>query len=223
MDAVIKVGGSLAENPPVLRELCKSLGAMGEKLRLVAIPGGGEFADVVREVDRRYALAPSTAHRMAILGMDQFGLLLSEFIPNSRAVYSLDEAKQLSELQKVPIFLPSKLMLQEDPLDASWDVTSDSIAAYIAHRLNADKLVLVTDVDGVFTSDPKSDLAARLIRELAATDLLTLNQRTSVDLFLPKLLLKKKLDCYVVNGTYPARIEAILNGEKTICTHITSQ
>jgi len=123
----------------------------------------------------------------------------------------------------VPIFLPSRLMFQDDPLEHSWDVTSDSIAAYIASRLNTDKVILVTDVDGIFTSDPKKYSDAKLIKKLSTKKLLKLAQRTSVDKFLPKLLLNTQIDCYVVNGAYPERIEAILAGQHTICTLVKSR
>jgi aspartokinase-like uncharacterized kinase len=223
MDAVIKIGGSLAEDPAALRALCNRLGEIAKKYRIVVVPGGGKFADVVREFDRRYAVSPDISHRMAILGMDQFGLLLSQIIPNSCATYLLNDAKQLSEIRVAPIFLPSRLMFQEDPLESSWDVTSDSIAAYVASRLHADKVILATDEDGIFTNDPKKHLDAKLISELSASELLKAVQRTSVDRFLPKLLLNTQINCYVVNGAYPERIEAILAGQHTICTLVKSR
>jgi aspartokinase-like uncharacterized kinase len=223
MDAVIKVGGSLAEDPAALRALCNKLGEIAKKHRIVVVPGGGKFADVVRDFDRRYALSADISHRMAILGMDQFGLLLSQIIPNSCATYLLNDAKQFSEIRVVPIFLPSRLMFQDDPLEHSWDVTSDSMAAYIAGRLNMDKVILVTDVDGIFTSDPKKHSDAKLINELSASELLREIQRTSVDRFLPKLLLEIQIDCYIVNGKYPERIEAILAGQHTTCTLVATR
>jgi len=223
MDAVIKIGGSLAEDPAALSALCNKLGKIAKKYRIVVVPGGGKFADVVREFDQRFVLSPDISHRMALLGMDQFGLLLSQIIPNSCAVYLLNDAKQLSEIKVVPIFLPSRLMFQDDPLEHSWDVTSDSIAAYIASRLNADKVILATDVNGIFTSDPKKHSDAKLIKRTSASELLKLIQRTSVDQFLPKLLLKTQMDCYIVNGKYPERIEAILAGQHTICTLVKSR
>jgi len=223
MDAVIKVGGSLAEDPADLSALCNRLGEIAKKYGIVVVPGGGKFADVVREFDQRFVLSPDISHRMAILGMDQFGLLLSQIIPNSCAVYLLNDAKQLSEIRVVPIFLPSRLMFQDDPLEHSWDVTSDSIAAYVASRLNADKVILATDVDGIFTSDPKKHSDAKLLKRTSASELLKLIQRTSVDQFLPKLLLKTQMDCYIVNGKYPERIEAILAGQHAVCTLVKSR
>jgi len=223
MDAVIKIGGSLAEDPERLRALCAKLSEFAKKYAIVVVPGGGRFADVVRDFDKRFTLSSGVSHRMAILGMDQFGLLLSQIIPNSCATYLLNDAKQLSEIRVVPVFLPSRLMFQEDPLENSWNVTSDSIAAYVASRLHVAKVLLVTDVDGIFTKDPKQHADAVLIERLSAEELLKLNKRTSVDSFLPKLLLDVQVDCYVVNGKHPERIEAILAGQQATCTLIAAR
>ena len=88
------------------------------------------------------------------------------------------------------------MMFLEDPLENSWDVTSDSIALYIAHRLNASKVLLCTDVDGIFTADPKTAKNAELIKKISPTALLAMKQRTSVDKALPKLLDQWPIDCY---------------------------
>jgi aspartokinase-like uncharacterized kinase len=223
MGAVIKIGGSLVEEPERLRALCTKLSEFAKKFAIVVVPGGGRFADVVRDFDQRFTLSSGISHRMAILGMDQFGLLLSQIIPDSCATYLLNDAKQLSEIRVVPIFLPSRLMFKEDPLENSWDVTSDSIAAYVAGRLRVAKVLLVTDVDGIFTKDPKKHSGATLIEQLSAEDLLKLNKRTSVDRYLPKLLLESQIDCYVVNGKHPERIEAILAGQQATCTLIAAR
>lgn len=223
MDAIIKLGGSLAENPERLRTLCHKLSELAKKYAVIVVPGGGRFADDVREYDQRFNLSNEVSHRMAILGMDQFGLLLSDIMPNSRVFRQLEDAEELSEAEIVPIFLPSRWIFQEDPLDNSWAVTSDSITVYFAGQVNAGKVVLVTDVDGVFTSDPKMYSDAKLIPSLAAKKLLTLNQRTSVDRYLPNLLLETQIGCYVVNGNYPERVEAVLAGQHTTCTYISAR
>lgn len=223
MDVVIKVGGSLAKDSERLIALCVKVSKLAKDYELVVVPGGGMFADVVRDSDERFNLSSGISHRMAILGMDQFGLLLAQITPNSCATHLLDDAKQLSETKAVPVFLPSRLMFKEDPLKNSWDVTSDSIAAYVASRLQATKLVLVTDVDGIFTKDPKKNEGAKLIELLSAEELFNFNTRTSVDRFLPKLLLNAPFDCYVVNGNYSERIEAIFAGQHATWTLISSR
>jgi aspartokinase-like uncharacterized kinase len=137
-------------------------------------------------------------------------------------VSSLEDAKKASDSGKLPVFLPSQLMLNEDPLENSWDVTSDSIAVYIAEKAGSGKVVLITDVDGIFTDDPKNHSAARLIKALSASELLDMSKRTSVDKFLPKLLLKTSIECFVINGLFTERVEAVLDGQDTIFTLIKS-
>jgi len=220
MEAVLKVGGSLAEDPTSLTRLCQELSVLAKNHRVAIVPGGGEFADTVRKFDKTYSLSNMVAHKIAILAMDQYGFFLSDITPKSYVSYSLKEISN-SAKGTLPIFLPSQLMFREDPLEHSWDVTSDTIAAYIAGLLHAEKLVLVTDVDGIFSEDPEKNMGAKLIEELSAKKLLGWNKRTSVDKTLPKILLQTKLDCYVVNGRYPERIKLILENKKTVCTHVT--
>ena len=220
MEAVLKVGGSLAETPAKLAKLCQELRVLAEAHRILVVPGGGEFADTVRKFDRVYGLSDTVSHKLAILAMDQYGFFLADITPNSYVSYSLDEVRNSAE-GTLPILLPSQQLFREDPLEHSWDVTSDSIAAYVASLLDAEKLLLVTDVDGIFSEDPKKSAEGRLIEELSAEELLGWNRRTSVDKTLPKILLQTNMDCYVVNGRHPERIKLILENKKTICTHVT--
>jgi aspartokinase-like uncharacterized kinase len=220
MDAVIKIGGSLAENPKALRILCSRLSEYSQKYDLAIVPGGGKFADVVRDYEHDFALSPTKSHHMAILGMDQFALLLTDIMPRSRLIREFQNLKASSESGEARVLLPSALLFEENPLENSWDVTSDSIAAYFAGRLRADNLILITDVDGIFTMDPKLHSDAKLIHVISAEELLALNKRTSVDRYLPKLLLKCSFHCYVVNGKHPERIGSILSGQSATCTQI---
>lgn len=223
MATVIKVGGSLAVEPDALRGLCVELSRVAERFRVVVVPGGAQFADVVRKIDEKFGLSAGASHRMALLGMDQFGLLLSELIPNCRVASSLSAISGLGSSGRVVVLLPARLVFRARSLVASWDVTSDSVAGYVAGRLGATKLVLVTDVDGVFSVDPKVENGAELLAEVSASGLLELGVRTSVDRFLPRVLLKFGLDCFVVNGRFPERVARALAGESVICTHILAK
>ena len=95
MDAtVVKIGGSLALYPEKLRILCSKLSAVSKKQNILLVPGGGEFADVVTDVDKRFSLSGSVSHQMAILGMDQYGLLLSDLISNSKVINQLEQVTE---------------------------------------------------------------------------------------------------------------------------------
>jgi aspartokinase-like uncharacterized kinase len=219
MEAVLKIGGSLSENPTNLAKLCEVLSDLGKFHRTVIVPGGAEFADAVRKIDEQYVLSNEVTHKMAILAMDQYGLLLSDITPDSYVSYELKEVST-HQNGKIPILLPSQVMFREDPLENSWDVTSDSIAAYFAGELQAEKLVLVTDVDGIFLEDPKAG-ESKFLETVTVNQLQRWNKRTSVDRSLPKILQKTKVKCFVVNGNRPERIEQILENKKTVCTQIT--
>ncbi|HVT77072.1 MAG TPA: glutamate 5-kinase [Acidimicrobiales bacterium] len=47
---------------------------------------------------------------------------------------------------------------------------NDRLAALVAHLVDADLLVLLTDTDGVFTADPRLDADATLIEDIVAVD-----------------------------------------------------
>lgn len=219
---VIKIGGSLAAHPIELRLLMERLGEYSKNKPIVIIPGGGELADTVRDLDKRFSLKKTVSHRMAILAMDQYGLLLSDLTDNTAISYDLEKVTEASFSGKLSIFLPSHIMFAKDPLENSWDVTSDSIALFIAYTLNVEKVIFITDVDGIYPIDPKHQKNVRLIEKVSPRELLDLGRRTSVDNALPRLLLKWSIDCVVVNGLYPERVEAILERKETVSTIIDS-
>jgi 5-(aminomethyl)-3-furanmethanol phosphate kinase len=217
---VVKVGGSLAQKPKKLRALCSKLSELSKNQGLVIVPGGGEFADVARKMDKQFALSPSASHRMAILGMDAYGFLLADLIENSSIADTFEKTTQILQNKKLAVFLPSRFMFSEDPLANSWEVTSDAISACIAGRLGVKRILLLTDVDGIFTSDPKKHKDAKLINKISPQELSAQNKRSSVDCTLPKLLFETKIPCYVVNGFFVERVEAVLNGKDSRCTLI---
>lgn len=220
METVIKIGGSLATSPKILRLLCAKIGSIGKKHSLFIVPGGSKFADVARDFDKRYKLTQETSHKIAILSMDQYGIILKELIPNSFSFNQLNEYKKILKTKKIPVFLPSSYMFKKDPLENSWSVTSDSIAAHLAEELNITNLILITDVDGLFTKDPKKFSEAKFIKNISPSALVRLNQESCIDKFLGKILLKSKIRCFIVNGMYPSRLSAILKKQQTIYTKI---
>jgi hypothetical protein len=84
-----------------------------------------------------------------------------QLIPDSQVCRSLKDAFTISGTGAVPIFLPATLLLEGDPFTPSWEVTSDSIAAYIANQLDAPKVVFATDVDGSYPK-PQQNPNAKL-------------------------------------------------------------
>lgn len=211
MEWVVKLGGSLFPEDAV--KFCKSL--VGKNALVIC--GGGEFANKIREYDEYMEFSNSASHKTAILCMDILGMLVADKVDGAEAVYSLEDAVKVLNDGKLPVLLPSKLLGYLDPLEHSWKVTSDSISVYIAWLLKT-KILIVTNVDGIYDFDPSLD-GAKLIKNISTKKLLTFGE-TSVDENLPELLLKYRLDCYVVNGKYPERAISIIEGKSSKYTFI---
>ena len=215
---VLKVGGSLSRRPG-LPALCREIGRLGAQHHLLVVPGGGEFADTVRDHYRRYHLSETTAHRMALTAMDQYGCLLGDLVPDSILVTDLLTARQVTADGQTPILLPSSLLIQADPLPHSWQVTSDAIAAWVAGLVHAPRLILLKDVDGLFSSDPAQDEMAGLFSQIAVRELA--HHRGGVDEYLATVLASNDLDTWVINGQHPERLTELLQAGRTQGTHIT--
>lgn len=146
--AVIKIGGSVAKEPELLREVGSTVARLAGKMPLVVVPGGGPFADAVRTADRSYQLPATAAHWMAILGMDQYAHLVAAITPGSTVVSDrLGISTALAE-GKVPVLAPFRWLAAADELPHSWEVTSDSLAAYIVMLLGSDRLLLIKSAEG---------------------------------------------------------------------------
>lgn len=140
---LIKIGGSLAGIDGALRRVGQRIATLAQQERWVVIPGGGPFADTVRAFADQHPLSQTAAHWMAILGMDQFAFALAEQIPGARVVDDLLGIQRAHHDKATPVLAPSRWLRAADELPHSWDVTSDSLAAYLAMLLGAERLVLV--------------------------------------------------------------------------------
>lgn len=139
---VVKLGGSLASDPLLLQRWLEVVAKDGAG-KVVVVPGGGPFADLVRESQSKLGFSGSTAHRMAIIAMEQFGLTLAALAPGITPAESEDRILELLRQGGVPVWLPSAMTIGDPEIAESWDVTSDSLAAWLARRLGAERLVLV--------------------------------------------------------------------------------
>ncbi len=199
---VVKIGGSLFPNYAI--DLAKQLKGTDSLIVL----GGGEFANLIRKYDSEISFSQETNHWTAIDCMDIIAKLVNDKVDSTKLAYSIDEAKKISDDGFTPIFIVSEFLRSEDPFECSWDVTSDSIAAYVSHLLNAN-LLIVTNVNGIYTQEPKEP-GSTFISKIDAKTMLNF-QESSIDVMLPSLLLKFGTNCYVVNGKCPERVLSLID------------
>lgn len=137
--AVVKLGGSHATGPH-LRDWLKAIAA--ERGSIVIVPGGGPFADAVRTAQASMGYDDRAAHAMALMAMTQFGSALASLNPALRLAASRSAVLRAVKDGRVPVWSPER-MARAAALPETWDLTSDSLAAWLAGALGANCLVLV--------------------------------------------------------------------------------
>lgn len=138
---VVKIGGSLLGSPELARWL--ELFVKFSDGKVIIVPGGGLFADAVRKAQAQSNINDAVAHKLAVLAMDQFGLLLAGMNPGLATASSELEIAERTWQHRGIVWLPSKMVLADDTIPQNWQVTSDSLSAWLANKIGAEQLVLV--------------------------------------------------------------------------------
>jgi len=138
---VLKLGGSLLSSPILVQWLNLSL--KEGKGSVVIVPGGGVFADQVRSTQKIWQYDDQTAHYMAILAMQQMALLFKGLCSDLRLVNEVEAISHALYQKKVVVWSPLATELDAGKIKANWDITSDTLAAWLAVQLSAERLILV--------------------------------------------------------------------------------
>jgi hypothetical protein len=133
---VVKLGGSLSASP----ELPAWLDALA-RTRAVLVPGGGPFADAVRHAQARWRFGAQAAHDMAILAMQQYGRMLAALQPALATAF--EPAELAAPRAGAALWLPQPDTLNAAGVPPSWNITSDSLAAWLAREVGATNLLLI--------------------------------------------------------------------------------
>lgn len=188
---LIKLGGSLINTArTIVKDLIEYTNSTSETI--IIVPGGSIFADTVGGVNP----GEESAHWMAVLAMEQYGYYLADGT-GAKLIDSLEIPDKGTY-----ILLPYRILKEKDELPHTWDVTSDTIAAWFALQLGT-RFIKVTDVDGIY-------LNGMLQKELRAEKII--GKETCVDAELPIFLMKNKINCEIINGNFPGRLIDAIKG-----------
>jgi hypothetical protein len=118
MPLVVKLGGSHARSPLLrqwLRVVSSAAGA------IVLVPGGGPFADIVRQIQPLMGFDERAAHEMALLAMTQYGRALVSLAPRLVMAASLEAIRAAWDAALVPVWSPWPMAVDAPDIPASWD------------------------------------------------------------------------------------------------------
>lgn len=194
---VVKLGGSLLGSPELPRWLDMLVKISDGKV--IIVPGGAVFADAVRLAQQRTGVNDAMAHHLALLAMDQFGLLLTGINPNLVTASSELELAERGWQHRAIVWLPSKMVLADDTVAKSWQVTSDSLSAWLATKIGAERLLLVKSKP----LNAYANLKSVLLQTLVNDDL--------VDEGFKDYYLAQHFQTYVAHKTQYQAIEPILS------------
>ena len=180
---IVKVGGSLYNQIPDLAPIL-----IASDRPLFIIPGGGPFADLVRQV----RVNNDAAHWMAIAAMEQYGWFISSF-----GILTTD---RIAVPLTTTVLLPYRCLRLTDILPHTWDVTSDTIAAWVAGTLHLD-LLLLKSIDGIFING--------ILQEQVTGPV----ESDIVDPCFIPFVIKNTVKTTIINGSQPDRVEKYLKGE----------
>lgn len=137
---IIKIGGSLLA-PDRLKACLRRVAARSETALVVI--GGGSFADQIRAAQQLWQFNDVTAHHMAILAMQQTALLAQALQPDWALVQSLNDLRHWPAQNRIGLWFPDITLLNKQSIPATWRITSDSLAAWLASITPTTELLIV--------------------------------------------------------------------------------
>jgi uridylate kinase len=218
MRVVVRVGGSVVASPlnaPLIGkyvDLLKDLRKQGHEV--VAVIGGGslarQFINVAAELGLEEERRDWAAIHVSRLLAQLFVLCLGDAGCGMVPV-SLDATEACLKQGKIVVVGGLRP-----------GMTTDSVAALIGERVQADLLVKGSNVDGIFTKDPKKFSDAEKLDALKFEDLTRLleadKHRAGINQIIDpeavKILSRSKLKTVVVNGYDTENVAAAVKGEQ---------
>lgn len=210
---VISIGGSVLISdeidPEFYKKLAELLNKLIKKYKFFIVVGGGKIARKYIELGRKLDLDEKILDDLGIRITRINAQLLSNIIndSNKKIPETTDDALQMRE----------KIIIMGGTKPGH---STDYVGAELASKINADKFIIATNVDGVYDEDPNKYNNAKQIKTITADELIkkygvtwkSAGYNTVIDGPALKEIKEKNMSTYVLNGKKLEELEkAILN------------
>ena len=216
MKIVVAIGGSILikdHDSSRFKEYSKLLKELAQEHEIFVVVGGGkparEYISVVRDLGAGEAQCDDIGIEVTRINAK---LLLSALgdAAYQRVPHNFQEALEFASSGKIIV------MGGTEPAHST-----DAVSTILAEYVNADKLINLTSVDGMYTKDPNKHDDAELIHEITASDLFDfLNDKDMkagtyefFDTTAVQMIKRSKLDTVIANGFEPENLIKVINGE----------
>ena len=212
---VISIGGSVLFSGEVndifFKKLNILLQNLTKKYKIYLVVGGGKKARKLIKKGRDQGLSEEELDQIGIDVTRENAEALSDKLENSNIIIprSTDEAKNISE----------KIVVMGGTTPGH---STDMVGAELAEKTNSSKLIIATNVDGVYNKDPNKSFDAKkydeitideLIKQLG-TDWKTAGKNTVIDGPALSIIHKAKIPTFVLNGKYLDELEKAINNQE---------
>ncbi|MDO5852977.1 MAG: isopentenyl phosphate kinase [Thermoplasmata archaeon] len=250
---LIKLGGSVITdksqykkfNKEQASRLCREIAESGRSVMIVH--GAGSFGHVLAKqyaiqnglVDFSQVAPAAMVHHDAMeLGLLMTSELMAVGIPaasvapgscfvmeDGKLIVTDEEAiRRLAHVGIMPVTFGDVVM---DRKKGFAIVSGDQLMEIMARIFKPERIVFVSDIDGLYDSNPKTNLDAKLIPEVTPDVLDSVSSEEDVadvtggvrgKMEAMLRMCSPERDCVLVNGTVPGRLLALLKGEEVTCT-----
>jgi uridylate kinase len=213
---VVSIGGSIIdhEDTAFLRDLARALRDAARTVKLYVVAGGGRVSRSYIKAGRALGAGERFLDSIGIKATRMNAMLLSTAIGEDANPYppaSYSHAMRQAKERKIVVMggtRPGR--------------TTDGVAARLAQKVNAHRLVNASNVDGVYTKDPKRFRDARRIAKMTHDDLVALSSGTAgkagptviFDLVGARIIRQAGIALFVLDGRDLASLSGAILGKK---------
>jgi len=217
---VVSIGGSvlLSEDTSFIEELSNLIKSLSKQHKIFIIVGGGKTARTYIKLGRELNFDEEVLDEIGIEITRVNARLLASSIEeaNNEIPHSTDEAKDIDK--------PVVVMGGTIP-----GHSTDKVGAELAEKIKAERFIIATDVDGIYTKDPKKYSDAEQIREISVDQIIQkygtrwdkAGKNVVIDGPALEIIKRAEIPTYIVNGKRLDQLKNAIVGKSFDGTTIT--
>ena len=211
----LKIGGSILDDLESTKALIDAIVDVDTRRPIVLMAGGGRTVKKLKSHQQQLQMDFHGCWHAGIKQIEFQSHVLSAYSSRLELVSTLRDGTHAHNQGSIPIFSPGSFIVEREPFEHSWDITTDSMSVFFAAEFGCGRLLIVTDVDGIYSGSSQC-----IFEELSLTQLATLPS-SKTDPFFPRYLERYPVDVTVLNGLCPDRVQGALRGKQVIGTRVT--